>query len=545
MRGAALVAVLFFISPALGNPPIKEPPQYEQLCNDLNMDSVGAIDMSASMVDRRIALDYFNALSGNGRLEMDSENVFSESAQKIRRDIRMNNSSNRNVFERSKITYSGEHPIVGAKSVSSNSFSGGFGANIKEAFSVKEMEGDLKRYFGSTETATDTHLVGTDTKSKFNGTWTTDTIWHKIFDKNIQSHESFSGNFEVDRQIRLHEKAPSKPVLECTKTPSSVNVSEGNTVTYGYAVHNPSDTVISSLNLMDSDLERIKLDRTAIGPNETARGTAAYTVTEDDILAGPREVVVTATGIDNSMERVQSHCSSWLIPIAEYYEGISLTTIVCPERDNSGGSSICAGCEVAPDSFDLNDGSLTIYALDVDMANSRYPPPTCPYGSWPKPEISTIVQFGVTSGAEASVANPPASAWQSLSLDPGTYQAKQAYRGAEGGIIAGGLVNWSTPYGGLSPNGGIHCTGDSQYDSFDLKMVLTNLGPGAGFSADAYQRVYESTLDDAYEWRQIGLQVVPPAAMDISALRPFMLVANTNGSTGGGTVSWSRIIAAT
>jgi hypothetical protein len=403
MRGVALVAVLLFISPALGNPPPKEPLQYEQLCSDLNMSGAGA-------------LDHFSAISGK---------------------------------------------------------------------------------------------------------------------------------FEAERQIRLYEKAPPKPVLECTKTPSSANVSEGDAVTYEFAVHNPSDTVISSLNLVDSDLGRIKLDRTAIGPQETARGNATYTVTEDDILAGPREVMATATGIDNTMERVQSRCSSWLIPIAEYCEGTSLTTSASPESDNFGGSSACDGCIVSLGTFNLSDGSFTIYALDVDMANSRYPPPTCPYECWPMPEISTVVQFGVTCKAQASAASPPASAWQSLSLDPGTYQARQAYREEEGGIISGGLQNWSTPYGGENPNGGIHCTGDPQYDSFDLKMVLTDLGPGAGFRADAYQRVYESTSEDAYEWRRIGSQDVPEAAMDKSALRPFILAASTNGSTGGGTVSWSKIIAAT
>ncbi len=550
MKGVALVVVLIFtIGPVLCNPPIKEPTQYEQLCNNLNVTGTGIIDMSTSMVDKRIALEYFNALSGNGSLEMGYEKAFSESARKVNRDIGMENQSSLNVFDKSKITYSGESPLVGAKSLSSKSFYGGIGANVMESFSVKEMEGDLKSYFSSTSTATGTHLVGTDTKSTFNGTWTTDTSWHKLFDKNIKSHQSFSGKFELDRQIKLHEKAPYKSALKCTKTPSSVNVREGDTVTYEYRIENPSDTLISDINLVDGDLGRIDLDKTALGPDESASGTATYTITEDDILTGPRETVATVTGIDNLKERVESRCASWLIPVAEYYEGNSFTTAICPECNNCNlprGDYVCARCEVAPESFNLYRGNITIYALDVNMTQSRYPFPSCPYIDWPTSNISTAIQFGATSENETKFSNPIGSVWQGLSLDPGNYVSEQAYSDSEGGIISGGLLNWNTPYAGIKPNGGFHCTGDPMYDSFDLKMVLTNLGIGAGFRADAYQRVYRSTEPDenAYEWRQIGSQEVPEMAIDKKALKPFILVANTGNSSGGGTISWSRIIAA-
>ncbi len=551
MRGVALIVVIlvFAVAISLGSPPIKEPVQYEQLGSGLNVSGTGIIDMSTSAVDKRIALDYFNSLSGNGSLEMNSERVFSESARKISRDIGMENLSNMNLFDRSKITYSGESPLVGSKSLGSQSFYGGIGADALESFSVNEFEGELKSYFGSTSTATNAHLVGLDTKSIFNGTWTTDTSLHKLLEKNINSHQSFSGKFEIDRQIEMHEKATYKSAIKCAKTPSSVNVSVGDVVTYEYNVYNPSDTVISGISLVDSDLGKIKLGRTALGPNESTKGVAAYTVTEDDILAGPRETIATVTGVDNMNERVESHCSSWLVPVAEYYEGNALTATKCPECENCElpkDSQSCAGCDVAPGSFNLYKGNLTIYALDVNMTESRYPLPNCPYEGWPDPETSTIIEFGATNSNEVNAADPNASVWQSLSLEPGVYLAKQAYRGIDGDVVSGGTYSWNTPYGGSSPNGGFHCTGDPEYDSFDLKLVLTDLGPGAGFRTDAYQRVYKSAdqSENAYDWREIGSQVVPEEAIDKTDLKPFILVANARNSTGGGTISWSKVIAA-
>lgn len=551
MKGAALLLVIsiFAIAAALGSPPIKEPIQYEQLSNGLNVSGTGIIDMSTSAVDKRIALAYFNSLSGNGSLEMNSERIFSESARKISRDIGMDNLSNMNLFERSKISYSSASPLVGSKSLSSKSFYGGIGANARESFSVKEFEGDLKSYFGSTSTASGSHLVGFDTKSVFNGTWTTDTDFHKQLEKDIKSRQSFSGKFEIDRQVKLHEKAIYKSAIKCAKTPISINVSDGDAVTYEYLVSNPSDTVISGISLVDSDIGKIKLDRTALGPNETAKGTGTYTVTEDDILAGPRETVAAVTGVDNLNERVESRCSSWLIPAAEYYEGNAFSATACPGCDKcdlSEEDPSCARCEIAPGSFNLFNRSLTIYALDVNMTESRYPVPGCPYNGWPNPRTSTIVEFGVTSSAEVNSPDPATSVWQSLGLESGAYLAGQGYRCLDEGAVSGGTYMWNTPYAGESPNGGFHCTGDPQYDSFDLKMVLTDLGHGAGFRADSYQRVYESAdkSENAYEWRQVCSQEVPEDAMDKTAIRPFILVANANNSAGGGTISWSKIIAA-
>ncbi len=548
MKGVAVVVVLIFITGlGSGNPPIKEPVQFEQLCNNLLVTGTGTVEMSTSMIDKRIALEYFNSLAGDGNMEMDSERVLSEAAYKVKRDTGSNNSSSLNLFENSKITYSGETPLTGDKLMRSKSFYGGIGATVKETFSVKEMEADLKSYLGTTSTASSAHVIGQDTKSTFDGAWATETDWHKIFDKNIKSRQAFSGKFEMDRQIKLHEKAVYKSALNCSKTPSTAQVREGDVIVYEYKVLNPSDTVISNLCLEDSDLGQISLDKTTLLPDQTAYGTKAYTVTEQDILDGPRETTATASGTDNLGERVVSTCKADLIPEAVYYSGNSFTTSIgCPKADALKAAPGCGRCEVCPDTFSLDGGMLTVYALGVNMTESRWPVPGCPYSGWPLADVSTIIQMGLTNSASISGVVPLASVWQSLSLEPDFYQGEQSYLGADEDATSGGLLSWSTPYVGSNPNGGFHCTGDPEYDAFDLKLVLHDLGPGVGFRADAYQRVHESTElnEPAWEWNQIASQDVPETAMDKSALRPFIIVGNTNSSAGGGTISWSRVVVA-
>ncbi len=180
MKGVAiaLVAVIYFAGLALGNPPLKEPEQYEQFCNNLLLAGSGKIDMSTSMVDKKIAMEYFNALSGQGLVEMDLERDYSQVAKKVTRNISSINEtkpSKVNLFERSKITYSGLLPLISEKYIHSKEFYGGIGAVVAEKFSVSQLEQDQETSYGSTETATGAHLIGVDTKGSFNGSWQTDS----------------------------------------------------------------------------------------------------------------------------------------------------------------------------------------------------------------------------------------------------------------------------------------------------------------------------------------------------------------------------------
>jgi hypothetical protein len=272
---------------ALANPPILPPMQYEQFCEAQKIAGTGIIDASTSIVDKKIALEYYNAMAGDGDLELDQEHAYSQNLDKLTRNISSvndGNESNLNLFEKTKLTYSGETPLTGSKYLHSKEFYGGIGAEIQESFSVNQMEKEQTTFFASTtpyrpkkqsklntnywnnlyslyplyayyfgpyyaqyysqyygqyydqyyaqpskgmtpEDLIDSlkaagaddakvaelmgndpaHLIGIETKNKFNGTWGTDSKWHKIFYKDIKTHEMFSGQFETEKVLKFHE----------------------------------------------------------------------------------------------------------------------------------------------------------------------------------------------------------------------------------------------------------------------------------------------------------------------------------------------------
>jgi hypothetical protein len=255
MKGVVIVALMLAIAliggcgTVLANPPVIPPVQYEQFCDNQKVSGSGVVDVSTSIIDKKIALEYYNTMAGDGDLELDSEHTYSQDPEKLRRNVSSVNDSNEsafNMFETTKMTYKGETPLVGGKSITSKAFYGGIGANVQEMFSVNEMEKDETAYFASTTpyepqqdnrghnvspenlikklkdagrdtdavgklmTAKNgvyvpTHLVGMESKNTFNGTWGTDATWHKIFYKDIKAHEMFTGTFEAEKTIKFHE----------------------------------------------------------------------------------------------------------------------------------------------------------------------------------------------------------------------------------------------------------------------------------------------------------------------------------------------------
>jgi hypothetical protein len=207
---AVLVTLLLASVIAVANPPLVEPEQYEQFCERQMVQGTGLIDVSTSIVDKKLALEYYNIMAGDGDFELDSIHKLSEDANELSEDIPAINATNEskvNLYENTKLTYDGAVPLTGGKYLNSKSFYGGIGANIQEMFSVYEMEKDQKSFFASTNSADSKHVVGLDTKNTFNGTWGTDANWHKIFYKDIKAHQMFSGDFEVSKEIKFYENA--------------------------------------------------------------------------------------------------------------------------------------------------------------------------------------------------------------------------------------------------------------------------------------------------------------------------------------------------
>jgi hypothetical protein len=137
----------------LAMPPLVPPVQYEQFCEAQKIAGNGIVDMSTSIIDKRIALDYFGAMAGDGKLELDQEQAYSQNADKLKRNISSVNGgdeSNLNLYEKLALIYSGETPLSGGKRLKSKAIQGGMGAEIQEMFSVTEMEKDQTTFFAST-----------------------------------------------------------------------------------------------------------------------------------------------------------------------------------------------------------------------------------------------------------------------------------------------------------------------------------------------------------------------------------------------------------
>jgi hypothetical protein len=285
MKGVAFVAIVLaaafvgFCGTGLATPPLVPPVQYEQFCENQKISGTGVIDVSTSIIDKKIALEYYNVMAGDGDLELDSEHAYSQNADKLKRNISSVNNGNKsclNLFENTKLTYSGVTPLTGGKYLHSKGFYGGIGADIQEMFSVNQMEKDetsfitsttpynpvqvefdefgiypvydddgypipidpedlvkkLKEagrsseevnalmqaydYASGTFTYNPAHLIGIETKNTFNGTWGTDAKWHRIFYKDIKAHEMFTGQFEAEKLIKFHENpVPEKLQAAC------------------------------------------------------------------------------------------------------------------------------------------------------------------------------------------------------------------------------------------------------------------------------------------------------------------------------------------
>ena len=93
MKGVALAALVILLLAccgiALANPPIVPPVQYEQFCEAQKVSGTGIIDVSTSIIDKKIALEYYNTMAGDGDLELDSEHAYSQDADKLKRNCKL------------------------------------------------------------------------------------------------------------------------------------------------------------------------------------------------------------------------------------------------------------------------------------------------------------------------------------------------------------------------------------------------------------------------------------------------------------------------
>ena len=109
--------------------------------------------MGTSIIDRALALRYSNDLAGDGDIEVNLEQVFSEKAGSLQRQVG-NEMVPLNFYENTGMIYSGDTPLTGGKELSSVSFRGGIGAEVREIFSVDKLEKNQTAFFASTDPTT-------------------------------------------------------------------------------------------------------------------------------------------------------------------------------------------------------------------------------------------------------------------------------------------------------------------------------------------------------------------------------------------------------
>lgn len=188
-----------------------EPKQYEQFCESQLVEGTGYVQVETSVMDKKLALDYKNQMFGEGDIGMESSQVYSQQPNKLIRPVPNCSDPNGstpqklNFFENMKLVYNGSMPLTGSRSISSNDFYGGIGANVQETFSVKRMEADQMMFLGQTSNSTVRYSVGLNTLNSFNGTWATESNLHKMFYEDIKKKDLFSGEFNLQKELKLHK----------------------------------------------------------------------------------------------------------------------------------------------------------------------------------------------------------------------------------------------------------------------------------------------------------------------------------------------------
>lgn len=85
MKGVVIAVTLVLLlscSIALANPP-DFANTIRAVCEAQKVSGTGVVDVSTSIVDKKLALEYFNNMAGDGDLELDQEHAYSQNADKL------------------------------------------------------------------------------------------------------------------------------------------------------------------------------------------------------------------------------------------------------------------------------------------------------------------------------------------------------------------------------------------------------------------------------------------------------------------------------
>jgi uncharacterized repeat protein (TIGR01451 family) len=241
----------------------------------------GAVDVSRSVVNRMDGFEYYNAMAGDGSLEIGpgAKEISKSGSGLGTRTVRL--------------SYSGDVPLVGQKRVERGSLFSGTKTTIEEVFSATEIEKEQTTSVGSDNS----QVVGTNTKLSFNGTYMTSSNMHQPFSTDISSHQRFTGNFEIDKEISFGGLADRKPAIALAVGPEVSFAEVGAVVTRNYEVANTGKVPVQGLTLIDSRVGPVPLSKIDLNPGEVASAVASFQVLYED-LPGPLKDSVQVNGVD-------------------------------------------------------------------------------------------------------------------------------------------------------------------------------------------------------------------------------------------------------
>jgi hypothetical protein len=252
----------------------------------------GEIDISRSVVQRMADYECHSSMAGDGSLRIGGSSPGASS-----------------------LSYSGDVPLVGFKRIETGSPFRGTKSSFQEAFSATDMEREVT-------TSASSHLVATDMKLAFNGTYVTSSNMHQAFVRDVSSHQRYTGNFEIQNMIQFGSLANRRPALSVTVLPQDCSAQVGGPIRREYAVSNVGTVPVRDLSLVDSRVGPVPLSRTELSPGEVASGSSSFALGEEDVPGLHKDSIV-ATAVDYAGNGAEASASATVDLIG--WEGLNLT----------------------------------------------------------------------------------------------------------------------------------------------------------------------------------------------------------------------------
>jgi len=250
---ATLVILMFFVGAVAAMNAKNPPDQREKFREDSAVQGTGYIEYDKQILDKAIAVDVEEHMYGNtgpnGSFAMTISEVLNEGirvncssscddSSRLIRDpiygdahspVMTNFECNKMVqFEIGANDDSSQYGLQGEARYTNPGFHGGMNAEVNEHYRVMELQKDETVKMTTTATFDgktrdwdgckddkpyNANELNFDSKNAFVGDWGTDSSWKKVCSKNVEHHQFFSGEFQVDKNLMFMEEV-TKPCPE-------------------------------------------------------------------------------------------------------------------------------------------------------------------------------------------------------------------------------------------------------------------------------------------------------------------------------------------